>query len=219
MKKILMICLPYALILALVLAVFGDSWALPEPKKYFSANKEHYVEVIPKKLESQWEYFQDKVNKKDSHVSKKGDEDNYCKGILYGRAKNGTYQKVWSAPLSNEVAPVSAFVSNDGQYVITFDNWHMVGYGDNVVVIYGKEGKQINKLSLKDIFTDEEIIKLPHSISSIYWGGEHHIDESNGLLVLRVVSRWSGSFNDEPEWKDVKVELRSGKILRKAPTA
>lgn len=216
MKKILMVCLPCALISAFAFTVFGDSWALPEPKKYYSANKEHYVEVIPKKLESQLKYFEDKVNKKVSPGSKEGDKDNYCKGILYRRAKNGTYQKVWSVPLSNEVAPVNAIVSNDGQYVITFDNWHMVGYGDNVVVIYGQDGKQINKLSLKDIFTDDEIIRLPRSVSSIYWGAKHYIDEKKGLLVLSVVSRWSGSFDNEPEWKEMKVELRTGKILRKA---
>jgi hypothetical protein len=34
------------------------------------------------------------------------------------------------------VAPVRALVSNGGEHVVTFDNWHSGGFRDNVVVIY-----------------------------------------------------------------------------------
>jgi hypothetical protein len=42
------------------------------------------------------------------------------------------------------VAPVSALVSEDGAYLITFDNWHSMGYGDDVVVLYRTDGTLIH---------------------------------------------------------------------------
>lgn len=214
MKRVRVLLTTVALVFACALTNFADSWALPEAKKYYSENKEYYLEVIPTKLESQLKYFEDKVNKKDRPGAKEGEKDNYCKGVLYKRANIGGYEQVWSIHLSNEVAPVNALVSNDGQYAVTFDNWHLMGSGDNVVVIYAQNGRLIRKLSLENVFSKEEIMKLPRSVSSIYWGGKHSIDEKNDLLILRIVSKWSGSFDDEPELRDLKVELQTGRIIR-----
>jgi hypothetical protein len=209
----------FGLALALDLQILADQWRLPEPKKYYSTNRDYYVEIIPTKLESQLKYFEDKSRKETPPGAKKGEKDNYCKGTLYKRTESGEYQKVWSVALSNEVAPVNALVSNDGQYLVTFDNWHLMGYGDNVVVIYGQDGKLIRKMSLEDIFSKAEIMRLPRSVSSIYWGGKHFIDEESSQLVLKVVARWSGSLNEEPELKDIRIDLRTGHIIQKEKIA
>lgn len=42
-------------------SVHADSWLLPKKEKYFAPNKKYYLEVTPKKLESQLKYFEDKV--------------------------------------------------------------------------------------------------------------------------------------------------------------
>lgn len=194
------------------LRVFADSWALPEPKKYYSESKRYYIEIIPRKLESQLQYFEDKVANKESAGSKKGVKDNYCKGSLYRQNEKGEYEKLWESRLSNDVAPVNALVSDSGEYVVTFDNWHSVGYGDDVVVIYGQGGKIVKKMSLSNIVPANT--RLPRSVSSIWWGGKHYIDEKNLQLVLKVVSKWSGTPSDEPEYRDVRVGLKSGELIK-----
>jgi hypothetical protein len=138
MRKVNVTLLSAIAVLACGLRVFADSWPLPEPKKYYSESKQYYIEVVPRKLESQLKYFEDKVAKKEPAGSKPGVKDNYCKGIFYKQNEKGEFEKVWESRLSNDVAPVGALVSNSGEYVVTFDNWHSVGHGNDVVVIYGQ---------------------------------------------------------------------------------
>ena len=219
MSKTNVTFLSVVIVLTCGLHVLADSWPLPTPQKYYSENKRYYIEVIPRVLESQLKYFEGKVAKREPAGSKPGVKDNYCKGIFYKQNEDGKYERVWESRLSNDVAPVGALVSDGGQYVVTFDNWHSVGYGDDVVAIYGPGGKLIRKMSLMDIFPQNSIVKLPRSVSSIYWGGKHHIDEKKRHLVLKVVSKWSGSFQDEPEYKELRVDLGTGELIREGQAA
>jgi hypothetical protein len=205
-----------AVVLTCGLRVFADSWALPTPQKYHSGSKRYYLEVIPRVLESQSKYFEDKVARKEPAGSKPGVENNYCRGVFYRQKKDGTYEKVWERRLSNDVAPIAALVSDGGEYVATFDNWHMVGYGDDVVVIYGPGGKLVKKLALSDIVPTTS--NLPRSVSSIFWGGKHYIDERSLQLVLKVLSKWSPD-NEEGEYKEVRVDLRTGEFVKETVLA
>jgi len=67
--------------------------------------------------------------------------------------------------LLNPVAPVEFFVSDQG-YLITLDNWHNMGYG-KVLALYGPDGAPIKSYELKDLFSEEEISRFEHSVSSI----------------------------------------------------
>lgn len=212
MKKVNLTFLIAVAVLTCGLGVLADSWPLPTPQKYYSENKRYYIEVIPRVLESQLKYFEDKVAKKEPAGSKPGVKDNYCRGIFYKQNEDGKYEKVWESRLSNDVAPTVALVSDSGQYVVTFDNWHSVGFGDNVVVIYGHGGKIVKKMGLSEIVPPTA--HLPRSASSIWWGGKHYIDEKNLHLVLRVLSKWSLEPDDKPEYKDIRVDLRTGELIK-----
>jgi len=189
----------------------ADSWALPKKERYCSLNKKYCLEVTPKKLESQLRYFEDKVEGKNNAGSLKGLKDNRANGAFYARRADGNYSKKWAFPLVNEVSPVSALVSNSGTYVITFDNWHSVGYGDDVVVIYRSNGTLVKKFGLEDILTEGDIETLPHSISSIRWGGEHYIDEANSRLVLKVVSNAKNSWDGGAKFHEIRIDLATGR--------
>ena len=206
--------------IALTLLVIGaftsahaDSWRLPKKEKYYSPNKKYYLEVTPKKLESQLKYFEDKVEGRNNAGALKGVKENQAKGEFYARRANGGYSKKWEFPLLNEVSPVSALVSSVGDYVVTFDNWHSVGYGDDVIVIYRSNGTLVKKFGLEDLLTEGDIETLPHSISSIWWGGEHYIDEANGILVLKVVSNSKSSWDESAKFHELKIELATGRPL------
>lgn len=191
-------------ILGLSFVVKADSWSLPTTKKYCSENKKYCLKVEPKKLESQLSYFQDKVDEKENAGADKSVKENYCKGTFYSKGK-----KLWNVQLDNEVSPVDALVSNDGSYVITFDNWHSVGYGDNVVAIYsGLTGSLIKKLGLSDFLTESDIYNLPASTSSIWWNGTHQIDYQKKQLILKVVKN-----SKKEEFFDVRIDLTNGAVL------
>ncbi|HYG11991.1 MAG TPA: hypothetical protein VD835_18735 [Pyrinomonadaceae bacterium] len=206
--------------IALVLLVIGgfasahaDSWGLPKQEKYYSPNKNYYLEVTPKKLESQLKYFEDKVEGRNNAGTLKRVKENRAKGAFYARHADRGYSKKWEFPLLNEVSPVRALVSNNGGYVVTFDNWHSVGYGDDVIVIYRSVGTLVKKFGLEDLLTEGDIETLPRSVSSIWWGGEHYIDEANSLLVLKVVSNRKNSGEDDAKFHELKIELATGRPL------
>ena len=158
----------------------ADSWLMPKKTKYYSTNKRYYIEITPKKLVSQLKYFEDKVNNKDNAGAVEGLKENYAQAEFYVRNSRGSYLRKAKFALVNEVGPVNAIVSNDGLYIITFDNWHSVGYGDDVVVIYRSDGKLIRKLGLNDILTDGDIQTLPPAL--VQFGGAAII-----TLTIRMV--------------------------------
>jgi len=196
--------LTFIIILGFSFVIKADSWALPTTEKYCSENKKYCLKVEPKKLESQLSYFKDKVDEKENAGADKSVKENYCKGTFSAKGKT-----LWKIQLDNEVSPVSAIVSNDGNYVITFDNWHGVGYGDNVVAIYhGLTGKLIKKLGLKDFLTESDIYNLPASTSSIHWHGTHQIDDEKKHLILKVVKP-----GEKEDFFDVPIDLTDGQVL------
>jgi TonB family protein len=194
-------------------AVTADTWLLPKKEKYYSPNKKYYLEVTPKKLESQLKYFEDKVKGRENAGALKGVSDNRAKGAFYARRGDGGYSKKWEFPLVNEVSPVSAVVSGDGGYVVTFDDWHSAGYGDSVVVIYRSNGDLVKRFGLADLLTEGDIETLPHSVSSIWWGGEHYTDEGRGLLVLKITSNGNSPREDPVRFHELKIELATGRLV------
>src|SRR5215211_8324642 len=201
------------LLTAAFASVHADSWALPKKEKYFAPNKKYYLEVTPKKLKSQLEYFGDQVQGTSNAGALKRATENRAKGAFYARRADGGYSKKWEFPLLNEVSPVSAIVSNIGDFVVVFDNWHSVGYGDNVVVIYRSDGTLVKKFGLEDLLTEGDIETLPRSVSSIQWGGEHYINDVNGILILKVVSNGKSSWDNDAKYHELKIELPTGRPL------
>jgi TonB family protein len=183
--------------------VTADSWALPQNKKYYSSNKKFCFEVVPKRLESQLKYFEDKVAGRLNAGVPRGQKDNQPKGIFYVQVGKD-YSKLTEFPLINEVSPTSALVSNDGKYVVTFDNWHSVGYGPDVVVIYRADGTLVKQFGLSDLFTERDIEKFSRSVSSIWWGGDHHIDDE-GVLHLKAKA--------QDHIRELTIDLATGRLL------
>lgn len=202
--------LTLALALGGAAAARADSWGLPQKQTYHSPNKRFAFEVTPKKLESQLSYFSDKVDGKPDAGAVKGLAENYCKGVLFEQRGDGPVRRA-AFRLVNEVAPVGALVADSGRYVVTFDNWHSVGYGGDVVVIYLGDGTLVGKLGLADFLTEKDVMALPRSVSSIWWGGEHYLDEPAGQLVLRVVADRGAQAGKPGRYQELRVGLATGR--------
>jgi hypothetical protein len=65
-------------------------------------------------------------------------------------------EKVWEAILSNKVSPTQLRLSDDGDYVVTLENWFGAGYGDDVLAFY-RRGEQVQRFSLEQILGVEKI--------------------------------------------------------------
>lgn len=127
---------------------------------------------------------------------------------LEKKSEDGKFEVVWEQPLTNRVAPVEALVGDDGT-VVTLDNWHWVGYGSNVVVIYRPDGKLVRSMGLEDFLTKEEVKVLSHTVSSIWWGRGHALDMKEKVLILNV-----GKSKLKPaSMKVVRVRLDSGELV------
>jgi hypothetical protein len=155
---------------------FADSWLLPKLETTYSPNKAFRFTTTPRDVKSQLTYFETKAAGKDLPVAPAAN------GRLEKLVGN-EWQLVWTSRLDNEVAPVEVMISDDGSNVITFDNWASVGFGDNVVVIYGREGKLVRKFSLEDLMPPYVVQALPHSVSSIWWRGEGTAVNGNMLAI------------------------------------
>ena len=151
-------------------AVYADSWMPPETKTYLSGDATYRFTVVPKSVYSR--------TQKDPSGHR-----SFCEGTLERREGDG-YRQVWRNPLVNDEAPVDALVAGDTGYVVTFDNWGSMGYGDDVVAIYGPSGTRIRKLALKDFLDAEDIEALPRSVSSIWWRGA-----SRRLLLIMALNQ------------------------------
>jgi hypothetical protein len=176
-----------------------DSWALPEKTKYFSENKKFRFTVTPGPV-----------------GRREPGEPETCIGTLEVK-ENGKnkYNTVWEKTLSNEVAPVSALVTNSGNYVITFDNWHELGYGDNVIVIYNQKGETIRQLGLNSFLSNKEIKKLPHTVSSIWWGGAHHFDQNEEFVVLEISTGGKLYVDEAVKYRHIFLKLSDGTVVKK----
>ena len=166
------------LVLLLLLTKFGwcDSWGLPEKESVHSANGRFRLDITPVQLLGILPYFQDKATGQD----RPGAADHRpCRGRLCERLADGREREIWRGVLGNEVSPVGAAVADDGRYFVTVDNWHSIGYGDNVVAAYGPivEGKAETRCwGLEQILSPEQMKKVLCTTSSRHWRSNYWLD-------------------------------------------
>lgn len=186
----------------------ADSWPPPAKERYCSGTAKYCVDIDPKPIKSALRYFDDHVQKRPNPGAGPGAPETASATLLVRDGRD--YRAIRSFPLTNEVAPVHALVSSDGEHLVTFDNWHMVGWGDNVVVIYRNDGSVVKKYSLIELLSEKKVEKLPRTVSSIWWGGEHRLDERTGELVLQIVADGTKPFVENPKYTELRLVLKTG---------
>ncbi|TCP35921.1 hypothetical protein [Sphingomonas sp. BK235] len=198
---------------ALAAPALADTWMSPTRAVYTSPKKTSRLIVEPRALESQLAYFEDKSAGKEPAGQRAGETKRTARGVLERRV-GGRWITQWEVPLANEVAPVDALVSDDGQHVVTFDNWHSMGLGENVVVIYGAGGQQVRSLRLDDLLPPDYLEALPRSVSSLHWRREARLARDGRHVAIPVVVPEEESRSDaRPRTVDVSVDLATGAVV------
>lgn len=135
--------------------------------------------------------------------------------------RNESYSPIWTVRLRNPVVPDLVVVSDTGDYVVTIDDWRWFGNGDNVLVIYGSQGKVIRHFALSDLLTPDQIKELavmhlfyvdePLEVSVRRWFRDGTIDNKTNTLtaVVAIDAKTNG------ERFEVSIDLANGKIERR----
>jgi hypothetical protein len=171
------------------LKAMADQWIGPTTSEVFSESREYFVRVIPGKSIGDTFGFAG---------AKKGV---FAKAELYQRGKEKSYKLKSQWDLVNPIAPVNFFV-NDSGMLITFDNWHNMGYG-KIVAIYNSRGQLIKSLTLEEIYPKPLIGKIKRSVSSRWWRGKanYFINKQMEFYVSDTIggsfifNMGSGAFN------------------------
>jgi hypothetical protein len=193
-------------------AARADEWRPPGIETSYSQDQSVRFTVTPRGIESPLAYFEGKV-KNDKRAGQAAGGAPYARGTLERKSVDGRWSVIWDKRLVNDVAPVSSLLTNSARYVVTFDNWHSMGWGSDVIVIYGPDGSLIRALSLYDVLPDDYFKALPRTVSSIWWSGQHRIAEDKAVLMLKVVIPSNTEDEDKRAYVEVPVDLATGKVL------
>lgn len=138
---------------AAVWACRADSWLPPHTFDTVSENKQYVARITP---------------------ASKGTK----ASLTVFAVRSGRSNQLWQVELSNRIAPSTARISDDGMSVVTLDNWGGVGYGDDVVGIYGQSARLAifsleqlapPKASDRGIGRDNYFGRFSHTTSSRHW--------------------------------------------------
>ena len=139
MGRVLIITATILFLLVPVLSK-ADSWELPKVKDYFSEDSSFMLRVTPTFIPEKYYEYRYNTRKRKKRYSAQDTTVTLCYARLYQIKSQGDTIEVWNRKLINKIAPVYALVSNDGQRVITLDNWHSMGYGLDVLAVYNENG-------------------------------------------------------------------------------
>jgi hypothetical protein len=183
----------------------GDTWLPPTVEHHYSANRKFRATLIPQRASDPRPGF--------AQLSLFRGDGIGVPRVIFSRRQLLWYRQVASFPLLNPVAPVHVLIDNSGRFVATLDDWHQVGYGPNVVVIYRSEGTLIRRLSLRDMVTAGDAETFSRSVSSIGWRGRPRIDDVREQLVIPIGGDRPPS--GAPYWPAVALRLRlaSGELV------
>lgn len=115
-------------------------------------------------------------------------------GTLERKGAEGGWNPVWIRALVNREAPVDAVVADGGRFVVTLDEHGAAGSGENDLVVYGTDGRMLERKSLADLFSEQEIAAFPRSVTSTWWRcGAPRIEPSEPHLILPVPLQQGGA--------------------------
>ncbi|KGQ19298.1 hypothetical protein LF41_2946 [Lysobacter dokdonensis DS-58] len=208
--------LPWAGVLvgALVAGMaFADSWAPARTTQYVSADGDWRLTVEPRDIAGPLEYFQDAAAGKDTPGGVPGSKQTSAVGTMEHRVGT-TWQKVWREKLRNDVAPVEA-IALPGGVAMTLDNWHSMGFGKDVVVLYDAKGAVTASYALDDFLPKDYVRALPRTVSSLHWRGKATAlpDGKRVSIAVLVPSEEGSPFAEDARFVPVVFDLAAGRVI------
>ena len=195
----------------------ADTWMPPETRSYHALDGEYRLTIVPSPIESSLNYFTDEIAaEREGRKVKRP-----VPLAVLERREDGGWTQVWVKPLLNAIAPVNALIAPGGTYTVTFDNWHSVGHGDHVLVIYGADGELVRSFRLDELLSAEHISALPATTSSVSWRNDtRFIDDGEAIELSIIVPPIEPfAYRREFESAPLRIALTDGAIGSKDDSA
>ncbi|MEO9469596.1 hypothetical protein [Parasphingorhabdus sp.] len=197
----------------------ADSWSPPSTKVFQSQDGKSRVTVSPRDLESQLEYFKDKIKDQENPGLPANAKNSKASAIIEVLSDAGKWEMSWQVDLVNEIAPVSVYLSNDTKYLVTFDNWHSIGYGPSTIVYYERGAGLKRQYDLNEFLPDYYLKALPRSVSSRSWRkGDAVFDDT--ILRFDMLAPNMKTRNDRRQMGTVGflIDLKNGHLSKASTT-
>ncbi len=188
-------------------AAHADSWAPPSRFDEVSADGRFRFTVIPADERNQLDYYEDELEALETGELAARQP---AVGLLE-RRQAGDWSRVWQRRLVNRLSPTDVLIAPDGRHVATFDNWYSTGHGEDVIVIYGPDGRLISSMALADLLPPHVIAAMSSSVSSLQWSGEHSFTPDSRVLRVNFVLP-DGDYPAEQTFV-VPIEAATGRVL------
>lgn len=182
---------------------WADSWRSPTPMTYTSSYGTYRLTVFPSGLDGHLPSYEDKVAGTEAQAG--------CEAVLE-RLDGNEYRRLWRMPLVNRVSPVSALISDKDGSFVTFDNWHHMGWGDDAIVIYGGDGQLKRQFALTSLMSQAEFDRLPRSVSSLQWSGEHAINDGKAIVYVQIATEGDRSSSNR-KYRTVRIRLDTAEVI------
>ena len=126
--------------------------------------------------------------------------------------KSESYVTRTKFPLRNQWLPYRLAVSSGATRVVAVEDYGAIGYGKDSIAIYDGSGRLLWRWALSDIFTKEEIARIPSTTSSRLWVESVDIDGAGAVAVIRPPIT-TGSEEKRVYWQIV-IDLATGKLTK-----
>jgi hypothetical protein len=141
----------------------ADVWGDPTCKKYYTQDSSKYIVVVPACLMADKKRIIRQKKRAEIDVCDICDSIRPCSASVYDA--NGVF--MYQFQLINFWSPSKVYLSNDGEYAVSIDNWGMAGSGNSVLVIY-KRGILLKNYALSEI-SPIPLDNYYRTLSSISW--------------------------------------------------
>jgi hypothetical protein len=134
---------------------------------------------------------------------------------IFGKHKNDTTDSIiWNQPIVNCYEPEIAYVFNNGNYVVTLDDWSYNGDGDTVIVVYNKEGRLYKNYTLESLLPEKIIKKIDYdSYYGRRWRNEYRVDEDSMLFIFTTTLTTANFWSSKSVVDTFRLNLETGKIV------
>jgi len=163
------------------LLVIGTAWAERPPREARSDNGQFVVRIDP------------------------GRGGRECRATLYKQSDdNRRGRRVWERTLVNDVAPTHVFVRDDGQFVVTLDEFRRGG-ARHALVIYGGQGELLRHFLLSDLLDKADWPHVRVRQREVEWLKEVRAAFADQRQQFVIELKWGHT---------LRIDLRTLQVIR-----
>lgn len=117
--------------------------------------------------------------------------------------------------LVNREAPGTVLVTDDGERLLTIDDYAWSGFGENVLVVYDDNGAVTARHALNDFLPGDYINGLPRSVSTLrWWSAEPRIEPGTHTAILSLLLVEKDGWQGRGDALELTLDLDTGEIER-----